>query len=299
MKILLTGARGFIGRHFAAHALAQGAEVVPLAADLTDKAAVAAEVAATRPERGLHLGALSFVAHADEARLYAVNTVGATNLLSALAALPEKPTKVVLVSSANVYGNSPNSPLSEREPPAPVNHYAMSKLAMEYLARTFSGTLPIVIARPFNFTGPGQAASFIIPKLVTCFATRAPEVELGNIDVEREFNDVRLAAAALWLLLAHGQADEVYNLCTGLTYPVRAVIERLGALTGHRVAIRSNPTLIRANEITRLCGSPEKLHQLAASAGAALPVHTLEETLRWMLEQAAQAAGKPAAQAAP
>ncbi len=295
MRVLLTGARGFIGRHLGAAAAARRHEVVSLSADLTDKRAVAEEVAAIRPGRVIHLGALSFVAHAKEAELYAVNTVGTMNLLAALAALPEKPLKIVLVSSANVYGNSPNSPLTEAEPPAPVNHYAMSKLAMEYLARTYAAVLPITIARLFNFTGPGQAASFIVPKLVACFAARAPEVELGNIDVAREFNDVRLAAEALCLLLEHGQPGEVYNVCTGVTHTVRAVIDRLGALTGHRVEVRTNPGFVRANEIARLCGSPEKLRRLALAANQSLPVYTLEDTLRWML---AEAGAAPAVQPA-
>ena len=89
--------------------------------------------------------------------------MGTINLLDALCALPICPSKVVLASSANVYGNCAVSPIKEDQPPAPVNHYAMSKLAMEHMARTFASRLPIVITRPFNYTGPGQRSNFLIP----------------------------------------------------------------------------------------------------------------------------------------
>jgi len=181
MRLLLTGARGFTGRYLTQAAQAAGHEVVPLVANLTDAAAVADEVAAVRPEVVAHLAAISFVAHADATAFYAVNTVGSTNLLAALAQLPQPPQRVLLASSANVYGNCPVSPITEAQPPAPVNHYAMSKLAMETLARTWMDRLPIVITRPFNYTGPGQAEQFVIPKLITHFARRAPLVELGNL----------------------------------------------------------------------------------------------------------------------
>lgn len=262
MRILLTGASGFTGRHLQAQATQAGHGVVPLTADLTDGAAVQHAVQAAGPvDAVVHLAAISFVGHANDADFYAVNTVGSTHLLAALAALPaaDRPGKVLMASSANVYGNCQQSPIPEAQPPAPVNHYAASKLAMEHMAMSFLDRLPIVITRPFNYTGPGQAKSFLIPKLVDHFGRKAPTIELGNLHVEREFNDVQMVTDAYLRLLAKGVAGETYNVCSGKTYSLTEVIAMLKQITGHPIEVKVNPAFVRANEVHRLCGDPSKL----------------------------------------
>lgn len=286
MKILLTGASGFTGQYFERAAAAAGHEVVALQANLSDSTSLNSEVAKLAPQAAVHLGAISFVGHADDGAFYAVNTVGTTNLLQALARLPEQPHKVLLASSANVYGNCNMSPISEAQAPAPVNHYAMSKLAMEHMARTFADRLPIVITRPFNYTGPGQALNFVIPKLVSHYARRAATVELGNIQVEREFNDVRMVCDAYLTLLAHGQAGEVFNVCSGQPYTLQTVMDTLADLTGHALQAQVNPAFVRANEVQRLCGDPSKLRTLCQQAGLQLQQPSLRDMLGWMLSEA-------------
>ncbi len=202
------------------------------------------------------------------------------NLLAGLAALPVKTSKVLLASSANIYGNCDASPITELQPAAPVNHYAMSKLAMEHMAWTYLDRLPIVITRPFNYTGPGQAPQFLIPKLVSHFVRRAPAIELGNLHVEREFNDVRMVCDAYLALLAHGVPGEAYNVCSGQPYTLQHVIGLLSGITGHTMDVQVNPAFVRANEVHRLCGSPDKL---LACTGP-LNSYALEATLAWMLE---------------
>lgn len=282
MKILLTGSAGFTGHHFALSAQAAGHQVLPLQADLTDQAAVAAEVRQAAPDAVVHLAAISFVGHADDSDFYRVNVIGTMNLLAALSALPQPPAKVLLASSANIYGNCDTSPIAEDQPPAPVNHYAASKLAMEHMARTFADRLPVVITRPFNYTGAGQGGQFLIPKLVDHFARRAPHIELGNLHVEREFNDVRMVCQSYLDLLQHGQAGQAYNVCTGQTYTLQNVLDMLTDITGHQIEVRVNPAFVRANEVHRLCGSPAKLHACTSP----LPEYALSNTLHWMLEQA-------------
>ena len=279
MKILLTGSAGFTGHHFAVSAQAAGHAVLPLQADLTDKAAVAAEVRHAAPAAVVHLAAISFVGHADDSDFYRVNVIGTMNLLAALAALPHPPAKVLLASSANIYGNCDASPITEDQPPAPVNHYAASKLAMEHMARTWSERLPIVITRPFNYTGAGQGGQFLIPKLVDHFARKAPRIELGNLHVQREFNDVRMVCNAYMALLNHGQAGQAYNVCTGQTYTLQNVLDLLKAITGHTLDVQVNPAFVRANEVHRLCGNPAKLQ---ACVGPTSPI-ALADTLRAML----------------
>lgn len=284
MKILLTGADGFTGRPFAERALAAGHKVVPLLADLTDAAALREEVLAIAPEAVVHLAAISFVGHSNDHAFYAVNVVGTTNLLSALAELPVRPHRVLLASSANIYGNTAHSPIAETQPPAPVNHYGMSKLAMEYMAHTYAEKLNLVITRPFNYTGPGQDSNFLIPKLAMNFAARAPSISLGNLDVEREFNDVQMVCDAYLRLLSHGKPGETYNICSGRPYALRFVIETFAKLTGHSPRIEVNPAFVRQNEVRRLCGSVSKLRALFAEHQQVLPTPSLEQTLQRMLD---------------
>jgi len=256
MRILLTGASGFTGRHFQQNATQAGHEVVPLHANLTDSASLQQGVREAGPvDAVVHLAAISFVGHANDAEFYAVNTVGTTHLLASLAALPtsDRPNRVLVASSANVYGNCPHSPISETQPPSPVNHYAASKLAMEHMAMTFIDRLPIVITRPFNYTGPGQAKSFLIPKLVDHFIRKAPVIELGNLHVEREFNDVRMVTEAYLQLIDRGAEGEIYNVCSGKTYSLTYVLEMLTRITGHSIDVKVNPAYVRANEVHRLC----------------------------------------------
>lgn len=282
MRILLTGASGFIGGHVQEAARVQGHAVIPLRADLRSPEALKTELASRDPTHVLHLAGIAFVGNADVRAFYEVNLLGTLNLLEALASSSHRPLKVVLASSANVYGNAQVSPLRETQPPAPTNHYAMSKLAMEHLARTYETRLDLCLARTFNSTGPGQSEDFLIPKLVKAFKTRAPEVTLGNLEVEREFNDIRRTAAAFLGLVEHGISGETYNLCSGQPHRLKDVIDRLETLTGHRPKIRIDPDLVRPNEVLRLCGDPRKLLEVTGP----LPSYSLDETLSWMLEAA-------------
>jgi nucleoside-diphosphate-sugar epimerase len=280
LKLLVTGADGFTGRHFVASARTFGHEVVALQANLNDRDAIQAEVAQVAPEAVVHLAGISFVGHADASAFYDVNVIGTLNLLDALAALAQPPQSILLASSANVYGKCEQSPITEAQPPAPVNHYAMSKLAMEYMARTYLDRLPLFFVRPFNYTGPGQAEAFVIPKLVAHFARRAEAVELGNLDVEREFNDVRFVCEAYLQLLQKAKLGEVYNICTGKPVTLKAVLALLSQITGHQLQVKVNPAFVRNNEIHRLCGFPAKLENCIGR----FSYPTLEETLQWMLK---------------
>lgn len=283
MRIYVTGAHGFTGLHLAAHLTACGHEVLPAKANLLDRAGLASEVRALQPTHVVHLAAIAFVAHGDAQQMYLTNLIGTRNLLEAL-----KPVvglqKVLLASSANVYGNSNASPLQEQHPPAPANDYAVSKVAMEHMARLYVPALPVVVARPFNYTGPGQSADFLIPKLVGAFKRQDARLELGNLAVFREFNDVRLTCAAYAMLLAHGEVGTVVNVCSGQAYALRDVLALLSQLTTHHPAVSVNPAFVRANEVIRLCGDPSVLHAMADADSVALPGFTLQDTLRWMLE---------------
>jgi GDP-6-deoxy-D-talose 4-dehydrogenase len=284
-RVLVTGCTGFTGR-YVADALTQAGYAVIDAEhagpqfDLTQPASVRAVVNEARPDYVIHLAALSFVGFNDASGFYAVNAVGTTNLLEALAASKVNPRRVVIASSANVYGNATVEPIAETTPPAPVNHYAASKLAMEMMVRTYGDRLPIVMTRPFNYTGVGQSVNFLVPKLVAHFAQRRAFVELGNLDVVRDFSDVWAVAQAYLRLLAADVPEGVTNLCSGVGRSLRWVLEQLTELSGHSLEVRVNPEFVRASEVHRLVGSSSRMD----GALGALPHRDFRETLAWMLD---------------
>lgn len=278
--MLVTGADGFTGVHFVKQAREVGYEVFEFNADLTNPVAVQNQVNAAQPDVVVHLAAISFVGHDKASAFYDVNVIGTLNLLDALLKLPKPPKRVLLASSANVYGNCESSPISETQMPAPLNHYAMSKLAMEHLAMTYADRLSLFFVRPFNYTGPGQVESFVIPKIVSHFKRRATTVELGNLTVEREYNDVRMVTDAYLKLLDKAAAGDIYNICSGKTYTLHQVIDALSELTGYQMKVVVNPAFVRANELHRLCGDASRLHK---TIGTHDPI-ALKNTLRWMLE---------------
>lgn len=196
MKVLITGQNGFTGRYLHAELAAHGHDVVGLQSDLTDATGLAEEMQRVQPDWVAHLAGIAFVGHGEANDFYRVNLMGTRNLLAALAGCGRRPACVLLASSANVYGNSTAGVLREDAPPNPANDYAVSKLAMEHMARLWLDRLPIVIARPFNYTGVGQSESFLLPKIVAHFKRRAEMIELGNLDVWRDFSDVRAVVQA-------------------------------------------------------------------------------------------------------
>lgn len=285
-RVLVTGASGFTGRYVtAALALAgydpiDAREIGP-GFDLTDGSSLDRSVAAMEFDYVIHLAAISYVGHDDPAAFYQVNTVGTVRLLEAIARHRTSVRKVIVASSANVYGNCQNLPIDETAPPEPVNHYAASKLAMEHLVRRWFDRLPIVITRPFNYTGRGQAANFLVPKIVLSFKQRAPRLELGNLDIVRDFSDVRTVAQAYVQLLTAPLCSDVVNVCSGEGRALRWITEECARQTGHQLEVAVNPAFVRANEVKSLIGSPDKLH---ASIGA-LPTYDFAETLAWMLDE--------------
>lgn len=289
-RALLTGCHGFTGRYVARELAAAGYEVIGLAhdgdppvpgtlnANLLDRAAVRVAIEQARPDAVVHLAAISFVAHGDVDELYRVNIVGTRNLLEALDAARQRPRIVVLASSANVYGNAQDAPITEATQPAPVNDYAISKLAMEYMARSWMDRMSIAITRPFNYTGVGQSEQFLIPKIVAHFRRGEKVIELGNTDVARDFSDVRDVARAYAAIVAKAPVGKVVNVCSGIAYTLGEVLEMMAGIAGYAIEVRVNPAFVRASEVKRLVGSHARLRELAGFA----PTIPLEETLRWM-----------------
>ena len=223
----------------------------------------------------------------DKISFYAVNVIGTTNLLDAILNLPKTPVKVLVASSANVYGNCDVSFIDENVVPNPINHYAASKLAMEHMALTYKGKIPIIITRPFNYTGPGQDINFVIPKMVDHFLNKKSSISLGNIDVEREFNSVEMVCDLYLSLLKYGVPSEIYNVCSGAVYSLRSIIKILSKITGHSIIVDKDLKFVRENEVSVLKGDPKKLDHLLRQHLIVVDKQLLEVTLLAMLN------GKP------
>jgi len=296
-KVLVTGVSGFTGQYMLAALRSAGHEVYGLVhcmptdpdsggatlveCDLGDSAGLARVVTQVQPHQVVHLAAIAFVAHGDVEAMYRTNLLGTRNLLEALAQAPVAPESVLLASSANVYGNATGGVLEESTPPAPANDYAITKLAMEHVARLYMDRLPIVISRPFNYTGVGQSESFLLPKIVAHARRGAPVIELGNLDVSRDFSDVRMVVQAYLRLLQNSAAiGQTFNVCSGKAYSLNDVLSLVRQISGRDFEVRVNPAFVRHNEVKILLGSRARLE---ACIGP-LETFDLRDTLRWMLE---------------
>ena len=231
-----------------------------------------------RPTHVVHLAAISFVQHGRVEDIYRINVVGTRNLLQALTSVSGVQA-VLLASSANIYGNNLMEDLTEDVAPAPANDYAISKVAMEYVARLWSDKLPVIVTRPFNYTGVGQAAHFLIPKMISHFQQKAARIELGNLEVARDFSDVRVVVDVYRrLMLEPNAVGGIFNVCSGYAYTLRQIMQMLFELTGHKMEVCVNPAFVRANEVKLLLGSRKRLERVV---GDLRPV-SMEDTLRWM-----------------
>lgn len=289
-RALITGIQGFTGRYMAAELEANGYEVIGLGSqpsddagyhqvDLGDAQGLRTLLAQLQPDVVVHLAALAFVGHGVADAFYQVNLIGTRNLLEAIAASGKTPECVLLASSANVYGNASEGMLNEQNPTAPANDYAVSKLAMEHMARLWQPRLPIVITRPFNYTGVGQAENFLLPKIVSHFRRKAEVIELGNLDVWRDFSDVRALVSAYRGLIEAKPVGRTVNVSSGVTYSLREVIEMCSDISGQSIRVEVNPAFVRANEVKTLCGDNRLLRTLVAD----WQTPPLRHTLEWML----------------
>lgn len=279
MRVLVTGASGFTGQALCA-ALQQhgGYEVHGLsrssthkdcawpmhALDLRDTQAVQKLFAQLRPAALIHLAARSFVDDDDLIGFYDHNVVATSHVLDA--ARDHGVERVIMASSANVYGVPPSAAaLTESAPLAPVNHYGASKLAAEHIARTYNDDFALSITRCFNYTGIGQAAHFLVPKLVAHFADRKTHIDLGNLEVARDYtalDDVVAAYVALLHADRHLVAGQTVNICSNHLYSLHELLDILSEISGHHIEVRSQPHFIRRHDIAVLRGDYSALHAL-------------------------------------
>jgi len=289
-KVLVTGLHGFTGGYIETILREAGYEVFGLVSgaprgqhefkvDMRDTLAVAGAVGQIGADFVIHLAAISFVEHGDVGEIYDTNVKGALNLIEALHKHGQSLKKLLIASSGNIYGASAtDEPVDENSIPQPLNHYGVSKLAAEHIARLAFGTFPVIIVRPFNYTGIGQSSSFVVSKLVNAFQNGEREIHLGNIDTVRDFSDVRWMSKVYLALIESEISGEVFNVCSGHGVRIRDVLHKLEEIAGYQMRVQTDGKFLRAHELQHLVGSPAKLEKRIKAP----PRPTLMETLAWM-----------------
>jgi GDP-4-dehydro-6-deoxy-D-mannose reductase len=278
MKVLVTGADGFVGQHLC-RALearddtvwAAGGPGGVRALEVTNQAEVLKCVSEFKPEGVVHLAGISSVArsHAAPAEAVAVNVLGTAHLLQAVRDHVPR-ARVLLVGSGEEYGRlQEGHPADEQTPLAPLSPYAASKLAAEILGRQAFASYgtPVVLLRPFNHLGAGQAAGFVVPsfasQLVKISRGQASAIiDVGDLSPIRDFSHVLDVVDAYLLLLSHGEPGQPYNICSGTGSSIRQLLDALQAMAGTRAEIRVDPTRLRPAEIPWLVGNPARVETL-------------------------------------
>tara|TARA_B100000989_G_C19497980_1_gene452960 strand:- start:581 stop:1441 length:861 start_codon:yes stop_codon:yes gene_type:complete len=280
-KVVITGASGFTGKHLTNELKKFDYQVHPLKADLTDRDSVFKEIKAAQPNYVVHLGGISFAGSSDDNSFYDVNVYGTLNLLDALKSLNQNPDRVILASSASVYGQSDCQVLDESLCPNPISHYGNSKLVMENMAHNYRNEFPILITRPFNYTGLGHDLRFVIPKIVSAYVSRVSELDLGNINVFREFNDVRDVCVIYRLLLEASISHQKLNICSGRQINLKQIIDIMSCISELTIEVVQNAEFTRTNEISHVCGDTSLLNGTIDFKWA----YEIEDTLLWMFRK--------------
>lgn len=308
MRVLVTGASGFVGPYLLDRLCAAGHEVVATSGgeadgvrdvgsglvewvrlDLRDEESIQTVLASVRPQAIVHLAAISSVARSwdDPASVWEVNATG-TQRLARWAATFSAGCRFLYVSSSEVYGAATDGgPVTEDAPPRPTNPYGASKAAGEMALWPWgaAGKLDVIVARSFGHSGAGQSPDFILPNVALQLARIArraqpPQLQLGNLEVEREILDVRDVVEAYALLLERASSG-IYNVCRGVAFRLRDVVSRMIEMARAEVTIVGDAARMRPTETPRLVGDATRLRQLGWR-----PRYDLDDTLRALLEWA-------------
>lgn len=282
MRVLVTGADGFVGRHLCAHLRKQGDQVIEvfgpnataagarLRVDVTDPSSVLGAFRSAQPEAVVNLAGFGSVAksNSDPLQAWMVNVLGSVNVLTCASELERKP-RVLLVGSGEMYGVLPAGvPATEDMPLVPVGHYGASKAAAELAGMQFwrAYGLEIILARAFNHLGQGQHSSYVVPSLANQIqAARQrsqPTIKVGNLEAVRDFLAVEDTVAAYRVLLTSGRPGTPYNVCSGTGRTIRSLLDEMLKLAGVEAHVEVDPDRLRANDIPWQVGSPRRINEL-------------------------------------
>ncbi len=306
VRALITGIGGFVGRHLLEHLLQSGDEVSGISrpadsvgihpsvrvyqGDLRDRAAVQSVLEQARPDGIYHLAAQASVGQsvADPWPTLSNNLQSQMNLFEAVLAVGIRP-RILAIGSADEYGRvrPEEVPTHENVPLRPTTAYGVSKVGQDVMAFQYFAQhgLPIVRVRPFNHTGAGQDDRFVVPSFARQIAeieagTREPVIRVGNLDVSRDFSDVRDVVRGYRLALVQGADGEVYNIGGGESTRIADILDALVRLSRVPVTVVPDPARFRPADVPRQAADCSKLRALTGWR-AEIP---LETTLRDTLE---------------
>lgn len=319
MKALVTGGDGFVGQHLIAELLEHGFSVAASAldlppgrstltpeqiasvdwkaADVRDRDALVRLVAAAMPDRIYHLGGF---ASGSLAREYAsdavhINVGGTVNLCEAVVSVREADSefdpRILVMGSCDAYGDAARDavPLSEDMSLRPVSAYGLSKAGQELAAHTYRRAhgLRMLVVRGFNLVGPGQEPPFVVPEFATQVARIAlgevePPVMVGNLDVERDFTDVRDGVRALRLLMELDTPGAAYNVASGQTIRIGTILDWIVDEAGIEVEIEVVPSRVRREELAVVSGDNKRIREDTGWVPLRDVEATVRETYRWL-----------------
>lgn len=311
MRVLVTGADGFVARHLIPHlregkhevvgtvldpraGAAESSAMYPL--DITDQAAAGALFTRVQPTHVVHLAAVSNVpwsrTHPEETTL--VNVTGTQNILDAAAALPV-PCRVLVVGSAEEYGPNSGTPITELpiSDLRPLSPYAESKVAVERLVEEQPAYRELVIrTRSFPHIGPAQRKGFFVADVASQLVaierrTTPPVLLVGNLEPVRDYTDVRDVVRAYGLLLEQGVPGQVYNVCSGRGWSIQALLDTLVSAAGVSVRVEQDPAKLRPADIPVLAGDNAKLRAATGWAPKIPLEKTIRDVLAWWRAQPA------------
>ena len=314
MRFFVTGISGFAGVHLTELLLGAGHDVAGIAvegwsprleqiaagrvsrdavaaADLRDAPAVRAAIERSRPDGVFHLAGITSVpqSNADPRAAYDVNLFGTLAVLDAVKSVAPK-ARAIIVTSAEVYGrvDAAELPITETQAFRPLSPYGVSKAAADLAAQQAHLThgLDVVRARPFNHTGPGQAPIFVCSEFARAVAaaekgTGPSVLRVGNLDVERDFSDVRDVVRGYVALFERGRSGEAYNLASGRAGKIRAVLDHLLAKSRAKMTIETDPAKVRPREAVRMEASIARAERDAGWRPEIPLERTLDDLLAW------------------
>ena len=231
MKVLVTGGNGFIGKHLLFELSNFGYEIVSLKSNLSDKTALIKEIENIDFDAVVHLAGLSHTTSHSPSLIYETNVIGSQNLISAIEKNFENK-RIFIASTCHIYANS-STPIPETFFFNPRSHYAASKLSMEFICKNSATRNITVFLRIFNCIGLGQKENFFTPKIFIAHMKKKPVIRLGNIEIKREFNDVRWTSAVIRSLIQINAPPGAYNICSGEAFKASKILNIISEKTNH------------------------------------------------------------------
>ncbi len=273
--IWITGASGFTGTHLVkyirslpldAHivSLSNVAEIVPdvdesINCDITDAHTVKMLAEKYPPNGVFHLAGM--MPPNDDAIMFNVNVAGTYTLINSLHMAGCKNVRVLSIGSAAEYFANATGEYTEESVVGGFSPYGGSKCAQTLLALKAGEAMgvDVIVARTFNLIGPGLSRNLVIGEICAQIAEGKTTLNLGNIDSERDFLDVRDAVRAYWCLFQQGTNNSIYNVATGVSTSIREVIELAAKIAGTELNILTDTSKLKSQDLDRSCGNIDKI----------------------------------------